>query len=117
MKIIELNKTVGVEALPFGSNRFKLFNDKDRPYLSYFEHVDVKRFYIPKGFTFLSLHSEMTEEIAKTIMPTLSDEGFEFIYKCYTNPNGWFNTALESYQSWIKSLYGEQVVELVILIK
>ena len=41
--------TLLVVELPKGANRLKAFNDKDRPYISYFVGVETKRHYLPDG--------------------------------------------------------------------
>ena len=104
MKTYNLAKEIGIINLPIDANRFKFFNDANRPYLSYFLGVETKRFYIPKGYIFISTAKEMTEEKAKMIMPTLSKEGYEYIYQDFINTENWFNTSLEAFHSFMYSI-------------
>ena len=47
---------------PNGADRFKMFTDIARPYLSYFIGVETYRHYVPDGAILIGLTSEITEE-------------------------------------------------------
>lgn len=101
MKTHNLNKVIGVVEVEPLANRFKLFDD-EQPYLSYFVGTDTRRLYLnERGWQFLSTSKDMTEEMAKIIMPRLLVQkvhlyrDFSQSYEAYSFP-----TALQSLRSW-----------------
>lgn len=105
MKIIELNKTIGIQTLSYYATKFKMINENEYSFVSRMDNSfsEPNIFYrsLPVGFTFLSLHSEMTEEKAKSIMPLYEQYGYRLFNE---RPDILVKTALESYHSLIKSL-------------
>lgn len=100
----ELNgKTVGVVEVPSDAKDFHIDGIRLCIY-SRMGRWDWK--WLPsKGFKFLSLASDMTEEMAKMIMPKIFPELVDSHYYNYTPKNDFdtFNTALESLRSWERS--------------
>lgn len=114
MLIKTLNdKTIGIVVIPDGVSDLclpkvgisDLYFHKEGEYLEEDSYISVA---IEQGnWQILSLHSEMTEEKARMIMPSITFPN-ETLYLDYTIETADFpwslETALESYQSCIKSL-------------
>lgn len=72
--------------LPEGSNRFQIFNDRDKPYLSFFVGVDTFRIYLREGYnyTILDRFESLSEEQYVELMPCGDHiEGLGYFMPCY----------------------------------
>lgn len=121
-RIFEIIPSVIVVELQPAADRFTIFNDPARPYLSYFTGVDTHRAYLPDGnWQLIGRLSEVTEEQAAGLVYKHEwSDGYR-MYKDYEDklPKDFYHnriTAVESLHSAIKAAglfmenpYGETI--------
>ena len=96
---------IGFVEVPFEANRFTLFNDADRPYISYFIGVETFREYLTQGnWQLLCLSTELTEEHLKDVMPKLINRYQDFMDSKVVHTFS-LSTATESFKS-LKQILG-----------
>lgn len=99
------NGTMLFVDVPDDADRFKVFNDLDKPYLSYFVGVETYREYLPKGnWKLLGKSTELTEEQLNEIMPAISTAQLDGVWYSSDGERFIHETALESYNSLKESL-------------
>jgi len=103
MKTYNLNKVIGVVEVPQDAYDIKIRQNSEQSDLWYTQDLSVPNvsnwIELPIGvWQFLSLSKDITEEIAKTIMPFVGRPWCA--YKDYTSNKNWFQSALESFHSW-----------------
>lgn len=96
------DKTLFVVGLKYPLSKYDIKHEYLRGFDNYGVYDTMK---LPQGdWQLLSTSKEMTEEKAKMIMPTLSKEGYEYIYQDFINTENWFNTSLEAFHSFMYSI-------------
>lgn len=107
---LTLKRKVLVIEFPKDSKDYKLFNDKEKPYVSYWQGIETKRFYLPEGsYTLLGSPDELKEEdLANVVHQSIHSHLFAHYVKdipvntyCYKTAIESFNSALSSEIYWV----------------
>jgi hypothetical protein len=108
-KITQLTDNAILVEIPESSYGLRVFND-ERPYVSFYEkqlwELKNPRIYLPPGkWEPLGLSTDLTEESAQKVVDNVESER-GILYGDYVHSSGglkWFDTALESFNSLLRS--------------